>query len=77
MSIMTLQISTFVYSSNTLYNLYVLLFIYSYIFYFVKALDSQSMGPVLKTIGWLQGRSAFHPSEFDQMTTMNFFWKLT
>ena len=42
----------------------------------VKALDSQFRGPVFKTTGWLQGRSAFHPSEVNKMSTRN-FWELS
>ena len=41
-----------------------------------KALDSQSRGPVFKTIGWLQGRlSPFYPFEVDNMSTRN-YWEL-
>ena len=45
----------------------------------VKALDSQSRGPVFKSTRWLQGRlslSAFHPSEVDKMSTRD-FWELS
>ena len=35
----------------------------------VTAEDSQSRGPLIKTTGWLQVDSAFHPSEVDQMST--------
>ena len=41
----------------------------------VKALDSQSRGPVFKTTGGSKVDSAFHPSEVDKMSTRN-FWEL-
>ena len=42
----------------------------------VKVLDSQSKVPVFKTIGWLQGRLSFHPSEVGKMSTRN-IWELS
>ena len=42
----------------------------------VKALDFQSRGPVLKTIGGSKVDSAFHPSEVDKMSTRN-IWELS
>ena len=39
----------------------------------VKALDSQSRGPVFKTTGWLKVDSAVYPSEVDKMN----FWELS
>ena len=41
----------------------------------VKALDSQSRGPVFKTTGWLEGRLKLS-SEVDKMSTMD-FWELS
>ena len=42
----------------------------------VKALDSQSRGPVFKkSLGGSKVDSAFHPSEVDEMSTRN-FWEL-
>ena len=43
----------------------------------VKALHSQSRGPVFKTTGCLQGwiDSALHPSKGDKMSTRN-IWEL-
>ena len=42
----------------------------------VKALDSQSRGPMFRTIRWPKVDSALHPSEVDQMSTRN-FWELS
>ena len=42
----------------------------------VKALDSQSRGPVLKPLGGSKVDSAFHPSEVDKVSTRN-FWELS
>ena len=43
----------------------------------VKALDSQSRGPVFKKpVGGSKVDSAFHPSEVDKMSTRN-FWELS
>ena len=42
----------------------------------VKTLDSQSRAPCLKPLGGSKVDSAFHPSEVDKMSTMN-FWELS
>ena len=42
----------------------------------VKALDSQSRGPVFKPLGGSKVGSPFHPSEVDKMSTRN-FWELS
>ena len=41
----------------------------------VKALDSQSRGPMFKTLGGSKVDSAVHPSEVDKMSTRD-FWEL-
>ena len=41
----------------------------------VKALDSQSRGPMFKIIWWLQGQFRLSSSEVSQMNTRN-FWGL-
>ena len=38
----------------------------------VKMLDSQSVGPVFKTLGGSKVDSAFHPSKVDKMSARNF-----
>ena len=42
----------------------------------VKALDSQSRGPISKPLGRSKVESPFHPSEVDKMSTKN-FWELS
>ena len=42
----------------------------------VKALDSQSRGHLLKTMGGSKADSAVHPSEIDKMSTRD-FWELS
>ena len=42
----------------------------------VKALDSQSRGPVFKPLGGSKVNSALHPCEVDKMST-RYFWELT
>ena len=41
----------------------------------VKALDSKSRGPKLKTTGWLKVDLAFDLSKIHQMSTRN-FWEI-
>ena len=41
----------------------------------VKGLDSQSRGLWFKTLGGSKVNSAFHPSEVDQLSTIN-SWEL-
>ena len=43
----------------------------------VKALDSQSTGPVFKTSGWLKVDSVFHPSEVDNKMSTRNFWEIS
>ena len=42
----------------------------------VKALDSQSRGPVSKPLGGSKVNLEFHPSEVDRMSTRS-FWELS
>ena len=63
------------YLQNLLCSMGNLVELYSKQNFMVKALDSQSRGPVFKTTGWLQVDSVFHPFEVDKMSTRN-FWEL-
>ena len=53
-----------------------MVFVASLIGLVVKALDSQSRGPLFRTTGRLQGRLSLSSFEVDQMSTSN-FWELS